>query len=174
MLIATNNMEKKVALTEESPLSEKVLSIRRVTKVVKGGKKMHFSALVIVGDGAGKCGIGMGKANEVPKAIKKAIFRAQKTMVEIPLAGPTLLYNVTAKKGASIMMLKPASPGTGIIGGKSVRAVLEALGVRDAITKSMKSNNPINAVKATMEGLKMMKTIHERNTMRREIEEVVA
>ncbi|MBU1262056.1 30S ribosomal protein S5 [bacterium] len=167
-------MEKKVNLIKESSLSEKVLLIRRVTKVVKGGKKMHFSALVIVGDGAGRCGIGMGKANEVPKAIKKAIVRAQKQMIKIPLAGPTLLYNVTAKKGASIIMLKPASPGTGIIGGGSVRAVLEALGVKDAITKSMKSNNPINVVKATMEGLRMIKTIYERNAMRRELEEVSA
>ncbi|MDI6751679.1 MAG: 30S ribosomal protein S5 [bacterium] len=160
-------------MTQELPLSEKVLSIRRVTKVVKGGKKMHFSALVIVGDGVGRCGIGMGKANEVPKAIKKAILRAQKQMTEIPLAGPTLLYDVTVKKGASVIMLKPASPGTGIIGGKSVKAVLEALGVRDAITKSMKSNNPINVVRATIEGLKMMKTIHERNTIRKKIEEPV-
>ncbi|MEK9149662.1 MAG: 30S ribosomal protein S5 [Candidatus Desantisbacteria bacterium] len=166
-------MKEEVKLTGELPLSEKVLSIRRVTKVVKGGKKMHFSALVIVGDRVGKCGIGMGKANEVPKAIKKAIFKAQKQMAEIPLAGPTLLYNVTAKKGASVIMLKPASPGTGIIGGGSVRAVLEALGVRDAIAKSMKSNNPINVVKATMEGLKMMKAIHERNIIRRKIEETV-
>jgi small subunit ribosomal protein S5 len=164
---------EEINLTEETSLSEKVLSIRRVTKVVKGGKKMHFSALVIVGNGAGMCGIGMGKANEVPKAIKKAIFRAQKQMIKIPLAGQTLLYDVRVKKGASIMMLKPASPGTGIIGGGSVRAVLEALGVRDAITKSMKSNNPINVVKATMEGLKIMKAIYERNTMRKDAEEAV-
>jgi small subunit ribosomal protein S5 len=138
-------------------LSEKLIQINRVAKVVKGGKHLRFSALVVVGDGNGQVGIGMGKANEVSQAIQKAGAVAKKNLVNIPLAGTTIPYEIMVKYGAAKVLLKPAAPGTGVIAGGSIRAVLEVAGVKDILTKSLGSSNPINVVKATMLALSQLR-----------------
>jgi small subunit ribosomal protein S5 len=142
---------------EESPITERTVRINRVSKVVKGGRHLSFSALVVVGDGEGRVGIGMGKASAVPDAITKGSTYAQKNMVDIPLKGDTIAHDVTAKFGGSMVMLKPAPPGTGVIAGESVRAVVELAGVKDIVTKVRRSTNPTNVVKATLKGLQMLK-----------------
>ena len=142
---------------EESPITERTVRINRVSKVVKGGRHLSFSAVVVVGDGEGRVGIGMGKASAVPDAITKGSAYAQKNMVEIPLKGDTIAHDVTAKFGGSLVMLKPAPPGTGVIAGESVRAVVELAGVKDIVTKVRRSTNPTNVVKATLKGLQMLK-----------------
>ncbi|MBI2852722.1 MAG: 30S ribosomal protein S5 [Chloroflexi bacterium] len=141
----------------ELALSEKMIHINRVAKVMKGGKRLRFSVLVVAGDGSGHVGIGMDKAAEVPEAIRKAGSMARKNIIEIPLAGTTIPHEMKAKFGASEVLLKPAAPGTGIIAGGSIRAVLEAAGVKDILTKSLGSSNRINVAKATMLALSQLK-----------------
>ncbi|MBI4304032.1 MAG: 30S ribosomal protein S5 [Chloroflexi bacterium] len=141
----------------ELTLNDKLIHINRVAKVLKGGKHLRFAALVVTGDGKGHVGIGLGKTNEVPAAINKASSMAKKNLIEVPLAGTTIPYEVRAKFGTVQVMLKPAAPGTGIIAGGSMRAVLEAAGVKDILAKSLGSANRINVAKATMLALSQLK-----------------
>ena len=150
-------MEEK----QEVELKEKVVALNRVTKVVKGGRHMRFSAVVVVGDGMGHVGVGNGKAAEVPEAIKKAIQEAKKNLVEVPIVGTTVPHEFIGKFGSANVMLKPADVGTGLIAGGSVRPVLELAGYRDIRTKVIGTNNPRNVVYATIEGLKSMQTIEQ-------------
>ncbi len=141
----------------ELVLTDKLVYINRVTKVVKGGKRLRFSALSVTGDGEGHVGIGVGKANSVPEAINKAGAIARKNLLKVPLAGTTIPYEITVKFSAAKVLLKPAAPGTGIIAGGSIRAVVEAAGIKDILTKSLGSPNRINTAKATMLALSQLK-----------------
>jgi small subunit ribosomal protein S5 len=151
----------------ELNLNDKLINVNRVAKVMKGGKRLRFSALVVTGDGEGHVGIGIGKANEVPAAISKGGAQAKKNLVKVPLAGSTIPHGITVNFGAATVMLKPAVPGTGVIAGGSIRAVLEACGVKDILTKSLGNTNHINVARATMLALTSLRNPKEETEKRK-------
>ena len=163
----TSRFDRKQA--DDSGTNERVVKISRVSKVVKGGRHLTFSAMVVVGDNQGSVGIGMGKAEAVPDAVKKGATKAESNMITVPLKDATIPHEVVARYGASEVMLRPAPPGTGVIAGGAVRAVVELAGVKDIVTKSRRSTNPINTVKAAFKGLSMLRDLDDEFTRRNEL-----
>ena len=157
--------------SEELTLTEKVVRISRVAKVVKGGRHLSFNAVVVVGDSEGHVGIGLGKADAVPDAVRKGATTARKNMISVPLKGSTIPHEIISKFGGSIVMLKPAPPGTGVIAGGAVRAVVELAGIKDILTKARRSTNPVNVVKATFNALTMLKDPEAELAKRRRVAE---
>ena len=160
---------------EAQEFKEKIVKINRVAKVVKGGRRFGFSALVVVGDGKGKVGTALGKANQVPEAIRKGIEKAKKSMITIPIVNGTIPHAMIGEAGAGRVILKPASPGTGVIAGGAVRAVMEVVGISNILSKSLGSSNAINVVKATMAALEGLQTAEEVAAKRdKEVPEIIA
>ncbi len=156
-----NRQDREPRAKEENELRESMVALNRVSKTVKGGRIARFAAIMVVGDGNGNVGVGLGKAAEVPEAIRKGIEDAKKNMIHVSLKGTTIPHEVTGIYGAGKVLLKPAAPGTGIIAGGKVRAILELAGIKNIRAKRLRSNNPTNVVKATMEGLKALRTADE-------------
>src|ERR1041385_153755 len=159
---------------DRSDVTERVVSLNRVAKVEKGGRRFSFSALIVVGDMNGRVGAGLGKAREVPEAIRKGVEIAKKNMISVPMVGTSIPHEVRHKWGAAKILLKPAAPGTGVISGGAMRAVIELAGIKDILTKSLGTNNPINTVRATMSALQSLRTAQEIAELRgKEVEEIV-